>query len=431
MSTIPKFYIEKRRDADKNLIVEDCNIRMYITIPDGRVEYSTGIKVDAKHFSSDYFKTGKSAIKIKAPNFDAKNQTLEKLFALAVSLRNKVIAFDPGMTKKEFKKQLDISFKAKSGEVENDSNFIEYLDKLTSERISGVRTQKNGKTYSKSNIDLLNSLSVALKGYVVSKRKKYLKFQDIDDDFHLNFKKYIFSKELTIGTFNAHITHIKGVYNEAISDKVVSQKYFTTRKFGKMDTETDSVYFDEESIKKIFDVVIEDPELDKTRDMLLIACYTGLRYSDYSKLHLVDYSEEYIRLKQKKTGDYVTIPISKKILPILEKYNGSFPKLKSKFHAFTIHIRKIARMSGLTHIVEISDTKGGVKTTIKDEFCNLVSSHIGRRTYATTMFKLGLPTSLIMAVTGHKTEKAFLLYVKATNEDKARMMMEMMKKLDL
>jgi hypothetical protein len=47
------------------------------------------------------------------------------------------------------------------------------------------------------------------------------------------------------------------------------------------------------------------------------------------------------------------------------------------------------------------------------------------------MFKLRVPTLLIMAVTGHKTEASFLKYIRATNEDKAFMMAEEMERLGL
>ena len=76
-----------------------------------------------------------------------------------------------------------------------------------------------------------------------------------------------------------------------------------------------------------------------------------------------------------------------------------------------------------------SNYKKGIETVDPVPFYMMISSHTGRRSYATMMFKAGVPTLLIMAVTGHKTEAAFLRYIRATNEDKARMMSEMMNKL--
>lgn len=47
------------------------------------------------------------------------------------------------------------------------------------------------------------------------------------------------------------------------------------------------------------------------------------------------------------------------------------------------------------------------------------------------MFKVRIPTLLIMSATGHKTEKSFLKYIRATNEDKSRLLADWMDKLGI
>jgi len=50
----------------------------------------------------------------------------------------------------------------------------------------------------------------------------------------------------------------------------------------------------------------------------------------------------------------------------------------------------------------------------------LVTSHTARRSFATNLYRRGLPASQIMLLTGHKTEGAFLRYIKVSKEDNAR-----------
>ncbi|MCL2329156.1 MAG: tyrosine-type recombinase/integrase [Bacteroidetes bacterium] len=51
-----------------------------------------------------------------------------------------------------------------------------------------------------------------------------------------------------------------------------------------------------------------------------------------------------------------------------------------------------------------------------------VSSHTGRRSFCTNMYKRGLPTLMIMSISGHKTEKSFLKYIKVKQNEHAEMM---------
>jgi hypothetical protein len=48
-------------------------------------------------------------------------------------------------------------------------------------------------------------------------------------------------------------------------------------------------------------------------------------------------------------------------------------------------------------------------------------SHTCRRSFCTNEFLDGTPTNLIMAISGHKTEKAFRRYIKADQVQKAHM----------
>ncbi len=52
----------------------------------------------------------------------------------------------------------------------------------------------------------------------------------------------------------------------------------------------------------------------------------------------------------------------------------------------------------------------------------MVTSHTARRSFATNLYKSGFPSISIMAITGHKTEKAFYSYIKVNEEEHAEML---------
>ena len=169
--------------------------------------------------------------------------------------------------------------------------------------------------------------------------------------------------------------------------------------------------------------------LNKTRDLFLIGCYTGLRFGDFSKLDTKSIECNFINLKLTKTGSRVTIPIMKKLHPVLKKYPDIIPSIS--LTKFNIYIKHVAQLAGLTEAQTVKDTKGNTHNESTSPLYSLISSHCCRRSYATNMFKAGVPNMLIMSATGHKTETSFLKYIRANNDDKAKLLAETLEKLGL
>ena len=89
----------------------------------------------------------------------------------------------------------------------------------------------------------------------------------------------------------------------------------------------------------------------------------------------------------------------------------------------------MAKMAGLCDTVEINHTEldetgdvGTVKRSYEKWQC--VSAHTARRSFASNMYERDFPTLMIMAITGHKTEKAFLTYIKISADKHAQKMYE-------
>lgn len=66
--------------------------------------------------------------------------------------------------------------------------------------------------------------------------------------------------------------------------------------------------------------------------------------------------------------------------------------------------------------VVITYKKGIEKTDKTFKKHELISSHTCRRSFCTNQFLKGVPTLLIMRISGHRTEKAFLRYIKIDEE---------------
>ncbi|WP_370567592.1 hypothetical protein [Dysgonomonas sp. Marseille-P4677] len=68
----------------------------------------------------------------------------------------------------------------------------------------------------------------------------------------------------------------------------------------------------------------------------------------------------------------------------------------------------------------VNETKGVLRTSKTEKKSDLVSAHTTRRSFATNAFLAGVPPIQIMKITGHKTEKAFMTYMKISESENAK-----------
>ena len=70
-------------------------------------------------------------------------------------------------------------------------------------------------------------------------------------------------------------------------------------------------------------------------------------------------------------------------------------------------------------MINVKKLEDGKKVSVKAPKFELISSHTARRSFATNAYLQNVPTISIMKITGHRTEKSFLKYIKISQEDNA------------
>jgi integrase len=154
--------------------------------------------------------------------------------------------------------------------------------------------------------------------------------------------------------------------------------------------------------------------------LFVIGCYTGLRYSDLAQLreeNLID-NKTKVKIKTEKTGEVVIIPLHRYIKEILVKYNGMLPPVISN-QKMNDYLKELGEKAKIDNDVLITSTRGGTKHEESFKKYDLITSHTARRSFATNAYLNNVPTLSIMKITGHRTEKAFMLYIKMSQEDNA------------
>lgn len=293
--------------------------------------------------------------------------------------------------------------------VEDENDFTLYIEKFI-ERVQSIRKPATVMHYR-------NCLS-KLKEYENTKRTK-LTFETIDHDFYNSFVTHCMKNlNLSTNSIGNLIKNIKLYMGMAHEEGLHSNLIFKARSFKKPVEDSETIYLTELELQKIRKAVLPN-YLDNVRDIFLLACYTGVRSQDYGKLNydsLIN-NGTMLKVRTEKTDEEVIIPLHPIAKSILDKYNGT-PRIISN-QKFNKYIKEVCRVVGITEMVSITRTCGGKKTTIRKSKNEFVSSHTARRSFATNAYKAGVPTLAIMAITGHRTEKVFLKYIRVSKEEHA------------
>ena len=246
-----------------------------------------------------------------------------------------------------------------------------------------------------------------------------LVWEIFNTQFEERFTAWMISKNYTANTISAQYSIMKVWFGEAELQGLITDKSFHRYRTKCQDVE--NVYLSEEDINKINAINFEDvtikqqiaprEQIEITRDLFIVACWTGLRFSDWKDLSGVNIHNDTMVVHTHKTNTTVVIPLHPMVKAIIAKYNGVLPKCTHKTHTLK-HIRKCAELAGINEQVSLCRVKGGqsiIRTGAKSQF---IMNHTARRSFATNMYLRGIPSLSIMAITGHTTEANFLKYIK-------------------
>ncbi len=319
---------------------------------------------------------------------------------------------------------LDKGLKGVEPKKEIEKTFYFFFEQLIDQMKAGIRLQPNtGKPFSKATIFVYSITLKRLKEFSAIYKQK-IDFQTINLEFYSDFMKYLIKDlKLASNTIGKYIKIVKAVLGEATERGLNTNLQFKSRKFSVTSENTGAIYLTENEIKELENLDLSgNKRLENVRDLFLVGCYTGLRYSDFSILKPEQINDGFIETTQMKTGDAVVIPIHLTVERILTKYNGQLPRSISnqKTNQFLKELGKL--LPSLNVTTSKTYTKGGLRVTQNHQKWEVLCSHTARRSFATNEYLAGTPSITIMAITGHKTEKAFLRYIKLTPNEHAKLL---------
>jgi integrase len=309
------------------------------------------------------------------------------------------------------------------------------LFKLIDRFVAGEIKTK-GQEKSQSTLDNYEAVKKHLEAFQKVTRYK-VDFDTITLDFFYTYisflKKLKWSGGTGLGqnTIAKDIRLLKVFMGEAVDLGYTKNFEFKNKKFTVKEEETDAVYLTEKEIIALYNFDLSNhrsfKKLDAVRDLFVVGCFTGLRYSDYSNIkpeNIVQQDAElYIKMITQKTKDLVIIPANPVVLQIFKKYENNANRLPRSLsnQKFNDYVKDVCKAAEFNEV-------GRLSTDPTKPLWECVSSHTARRSMATNLYLEGFPTIDLMKITGHKTEKAFLKYIRVSKLDTAKRLNEHIKK---
>lgn len=404
-----KFYLKDSK-SEKTNIYFFLNYGAYEVVEGKKkylpLKYYINESINAKYWNT---KTGRAKQDSRFKQFPEFNARLQDIEDKALSVLRKMLNDNETITKDALRLALDSVLKSHIDQTTSSKkHLLEFLDYYV--ETSGMRpnTMKSYKQTARN-----------LREYEQEKNIK-LTFERIDIDFHANFIQYLKGKNYSVNSIGDRIKVLKSILRASHERGLHDNTDYQKKAFTRPKEETTAVYLNDDELMRIYKLKLsDDKKLDNVRDWFIIASYTGLRFSDLSSLTNNNIKDDVIEIKTSKTGATVTIPLHSYVKQILEKHKYSLPKIVSN-QKFNEYIKNVAEKAKITDTILMEEIKGNLKTQKSEPKHKLITAHTARRSFATNAFLAGVPTIQIMRLTGHKTEKVFMTYIKITGKENAR-----------
>lgn len=412
------FYLRDKNSKNYTAVI------LYFRYSNVTLKYSTGETIEPKYWNEDTQRAKETRL---FPTFAEFNARLNNLTTDVLNEFRKYLNDNeqtpPSLDK--FRAILDIKLQKK---VEEEKVKPLDLFSFCEQYLIDCETRLNEKTGKPTKPASILVYKQAIRELKNFKNKFYknkvLDFAQIDYYFYTQYQKYLINdKQFSTNTVGKHIKTLKMFFIEAQARGLMPNFY--SKRFKSVSEQTEAIYLNQDEIETIYGLnLANNPRLDRVKDLFVIGCLTGLRFSDFTRIRPENIDGDFIEIETQKTGGAVVIPIHSIVREILEKYDNNLPKAISN-QKMNEYLKEIGQLAQLDDIVSKSYTKAGKKVTRTYLKHELITTHSARRSFASNAYKMGMSAISIMGITGHKSEVQFMKYIKITPREHAQKLREM------
>lgn len=401
---------------------ETALLEVRMTFKDGETwrSYYTRSKIEVTKSFWKAYRAGKNFRDVERVNLKAEIEKQSEELQKFIS--DRLITNRQPITAKWLKRAVDDYYTPPTIEICAPTELIPFFDYFLQEKTASDNSKRA------SNVKTISNLTV--KSYRVVRNKlerfqddteKTYQMTDINISFLKEFQTWSLENGYSNSVVNKNVSQIKTLCRFAEdNDITIDSKIYNFIGTGKTLDEdieaTDIITLSFSELNTLQSLKLEG-RLDNVRDWLIISCYTGQRISDFMRFKTSMIQQKsfgrVLVIKQQKTGKTVTIPLVKQVEDILKKREGKFPP-KISSQKYNDAVKEVCRFAGFNQKIKgkVTDNTGnGIRRIIGEyEKWELISSHVGRRSFATNYYGI-LHTAKLKDITGHATEAMLLKYI--------------------
>lgn len=398
----------------------DTAIFLVVNINGKRLVYPTYKKINPAYWNQKG-QVAKTTVKFtESPQFNLKIGNIKQRANKVLMDFEDSNTFDADINK--LRESLDIEFERKEKVRSEKPTLFSFIEKFIEQAKTRIN-EKTGKPLARSTISSSNQCLDSLKEFS-KKTQKPIDFESIDLDFYYDFRTFLSEQGLAINTIGGRIKKLKWFLNAATEIGLNTKQAYKSKKFVATQVLTETIYLSEKELEEMYKLDLSKNErLERVRDLFLIGCWTGLRFSDFSTLSKSQIQDEFITVTTQKTGETVVIPIYPVVKEIMRRYKGktpnSLPRSLSNVK-MNEYLKELGEMvESLSNLVTLKTLYKGKEVIKEYKRYQLLTTHTARRSFATNLYLDGVKPQIIMKITGHRTEAAFMRYIRVTAKESA------------
>lgn len=226
--------------------------------------------------------------------------------------------------------------------------------------------------------------------------------RSLDKTFYDDFDLFLRTEcNMMQKTVHEHLYRLK-----KMTKRAVSQGTLRRDPYGKLHPELPerkSRHLKLEDLKKLMETPIDKPNLQKVRDWFLFSTFTGLSYSDLTRLSDKDITQAadgtwWLHIRRKKTDTPSAVRLLEVPLRIIEKYRSE----RQSDKVFNLYSRK--------HLIILTRKLG-------QAYGFDMTFHVARHNFGTHItLSMGVPIETVSRMMGHKSITTTQIYAKVTDK---------------
>lgn len=281
--------------------------------------------------------------------------------------------------KREF--ELNTSKHGFTSTLRRRGSFIEYFKKLENSKVAENTIENWTKT----------------RKHILKFANERITFEEIDKVWLEGFLKYLKSK-LSTNSVITYFANIRETLKQAYKDKIIDENPCIHLKAIPPE-EKEMTYLTEKEVQKLFATKSNSPEVKRA---FLFECSTGVRISDIKNLKWENIKGNRLFFKQIKTGQREQFYLSEDAQKLLgERGKDTEPIFKLSSHT-----------SSINRAIKVWVKKAGIN--------KIITTHIGRHTFATSLITQGTDIYGVRKLMGHKDLRSTQKYAKFIDEEQEK-----------